>query len=415
MKPAETVSTPHDGTHRRNHRPYRYQKVLDSRKQPIRGLWKRNGRFIARITIEGPDGGKLIRWKPLENAKTVAEAQAALRKVLTDREQGKPIQTTRAPKLSEAVQRYMERARTLKEGKAKRESTIIKEEASLDLWLGHFGDIRIDRINKSMVNQFTEKRIASGMSARTANLDVIALRSVVKLAINEDKIVASPVLSWQPLDYTPKKRGLFTPADIQKLCDAAMKESKNGQQFCDYVRLMAYCGSRRDETLRLRWSDVDWRNRQLTIGSDGLAKNHKARAVDFNEQLEAHLKQMLTRKVPDSEWLFPSPQRGDRDASTKTFKETLTKARKASGVQLQFHDCRHFFISMCVMSGIDYMTIARWAGHQDGGVLIGKVYGHLSNEHAQAQAARLNFGPAIVRLAQSRDGVNHAERPLLAT
>ena len=48
------------------------------------------------------------------------------------------------------------------------------------------------------------------------------------------------------------------------------------------------------------------------------------------------------------------------------------------------------------MSGIDYMTIARWAGHKDGGVLIGKVYGHLSNEHAKQQAQRINLEPNIV-------------------
>jgi integrase len=47
-----------------------------------------------------------------------------------------------------------------------------------------------------------------------------------------------------------------------------------------------------------------------------------------------------------------------------------------------FHDCRHYFISMCVMSGIDFMTIAAWVGHKDGGVLIGKVYGHLGNGRA---------------------------------
>ena len=52
---------------------------------------------------------------------------------------------------------------------------------------------------------------------------------------------------------------------------------------------------------------------------------------------------------------------------------------------------RHYFISTCVMSGIDFMTIARWVGHKDGGVLIGKVYGHLSNEHARRQAERVNF------------------------
>ena len=45
------------------------------------------------------------------------------------------------------------------------------------------------------------------------------------------------------------------------------------------------------------------------------------------------------------------------------------------------------------MSGIDFMTIAKWVGHQDGGVLIGKVYGHLSNEQAQ----RVNFGPVLLK------------------
>lgn len=49
------------------------------------------------------------------------------------------------------------------------------------------------------------------------------------------------------------------------------------------------------------------------------------------------------------------------------------------------------------MSGIDYMTIAKWVGHKDGGVLIGKVYGHLSNEHAQRQAQRLVFAPEALR------------------
>ena len=46
------------------------------------------------------------------------------------------------------------------------------------------------------------------------------------------------------------------------------------------------------------------------------------------------------------------------------------------------------------MSGIDYMTIAKWVGHRDGGILIGKVYGHLADDHAKAQAMRVNFGPA---------------------
>ena len=43
------------------------------------------------------------------------------------------------------------------------------------------------------------------------------------------------------------------------------------------------------------------------------------------------------------------------------------------------------------MSCVDIMTIARWIGHADGGMLIGKVYGHLSNEHAQRAAKKVTF------------------------
>jgi integrase len=55
------------------------------------------------------------------------------------------------------------------------------------------------------------------------------------------------------------------------------------------------------------------------------------------------------------------------------------------------HLTRHYFISTCVMAGIDYMTIAKWVGHRDGGVLIGKTYGHLNREHMQKMAGKLTF------------------------
>jgi integrase len=91
---------------------------------------------------------------------------------------------------------------------------------------------------------------------------------------------------------------------------------------------MACCGSRRDETLRLKWTDVDWANGQLTVGSDGLSKNGEARKVDFNPKLKSLLKDMFARRAQDTDWIFPSPQRGDKDRSSKTFRETLSAARE---------------------------------------------------------------------------------------
>jgi hypothetical protein len=43
------------------------------------------------------------------------------------------------------------------------------------------------------------------------------------------------------------------------------------------------------------------------------------------------------------------------------------------------------------MAGIDFMTIAAWLGHKNGGILVGKLYGHLLDEHRSAAAQRLSF------------------------
>lgn len=37
------------------------------------------------------------------------------------------------------------------------------------------------------------------------------------------------------------------------------------------------------------------------------------------------------------------------------------------------------------------MTIAEWLGHSDGGVLVGKVYGHLADEHKRRMAENLSI------------------------
>ena len=59
----------------RQHREAAYQRVCDARKHPIRGLWKRNHRYYAHITVEEPETGlKKVKRVPLEGAATDAQA-----------------------------------------------------------------------------------------------------------------------------------------------------------------------------------------------------------------------------------------------------------------------------------------------------------------------------------------------------
>ena len=371
---------------------------MDKRKRPIRGLWERNGRYYAQLTVEDQVTGiKQVRRVPMEGVSTDAQAVAKLQELLTQRRKGALPILKRTPFFADYAKQYFDYYEKVKD--AKRESTLYTENIIINHWIEHLGHVRLDKITRALVNSYIAKRQGAGRSGRTVNLEVTCFRNVMNRAVDDGWLTILPTLNLRPLKWTAKKRSLLPSEDIEKLCEVAVKDEtfKNGREFSDYVKLMASCGARRDETLRLKWSDVDWDRKQLTIGSDGMAKNRKARVVDFNTKLEIHLEDMKSRRAPDTKWLFPSPQRGQKDEPAKTFVETMRLVReKAEVSQFGFHDLRHYFISYCVMSGIDFMTIAKWVGHQDGGILVGKVYGHLSNEHAQQQAQRVNFGPALV-------------------
>jgi integrase len=393
-----------------------FTKVRDGRKQPIRGLWLRNGKYYAQISVEDATTGlKKVCRVPLLNkerqpVETMPQAVEALRRLKTHREDGTLPVLTRTPKFCNYVKHYLE---FIKAGQGmKKPGTIENEEYVLDKWIAHLGERHLDRIREVDINTHSTKRLNAGVHPRTVNLDVVVLRNVLNLARKEKWIKVLPETEW--LKCESKKRDLFTPLDLENLCAAALDTkddgepvTKNGQQLCDFLRLLAYCGAREQEGIALRWKDVDSERGQLTIGADGDTKNRSSRVVDFNSKLKAHLQDMQKRRAPDSEWLFPSPQRGQKDVHAKTLRVSLELVRAHAAIKQQeagekptlatkaFHDLRHHFISYCVMSGIDFMTIAAWVGHRDGGILIGKVYGHLADSHKKEQALKLNFGPML--------------------
>jgi len=288
-----------------------------------------NGKFIARIATEDDDGIKRNRWVALEGAETVAQAREKLKSLHVDWTRNELPTLKRTPKFANYAAQYLAYFDTVKD--AKRPATIQKERGAIRLWTEHMGGLRLDKIRRVHINRFIEKRQAEGVSGRTVNLDIIVLRNVLKKAIEDQWLKVLPTENLRPLKWT-RKRDLVSQADIERLCESAMKVSKNGRQFADYVLLMAYSGARRNEALRLKWSDGDWQNEQLIIGADGMNKGREIQAVDFNQKLKEHLQQMFQHRAPDPQFLFPSPQRGDKDASTKTFVESLRLARKASGL-----------------------------------------------------------------------------------
>jgi len=72
--------------------------------------------------------------------------------------------------------------------------------------------------------------------------------------------------------------------------------------------------------------------------------------------------------------------------------KSIDRAAKLVGVKrITHHDLRHLFATRCIEAGVDIPTVSRWLGHQDGGALCMKTYGHLRDEHSQREALKVTF------------------------
>jgi integrase len=405
-----------------------FTTVRDKNKRKIAGLYLRNDRFYSQLWVTDPDTlKKSARKFPLLTpegtpCRTVTEARESQERLRVKRQEETLPLAGRKPSFRTWADEYLALTQTL----AKKAGTLENEKQSIERWKAHFDCPRVDKITTPLISAFKEKRLNGGKfgakkfsaaSPRTVRLDFIMLRNVLNAAKEAGHIRQLPEFPKLKVS-APERRSLISATEFERLLGActARREgtnepvTKNGEQLQDFLQFLAFTGCREQEGIKVRWSHVDFENKRvfvgapegfeasaMTIGTGGTSKNHGSRIVDFNPQLENLLLEMKERKQESSSWLFPSPQRGEKDIHAKTFRESLKLVRAHAKLpEVGFHDLRHRFCSFCVMAGIDFMTIAAWLGHKDGGILIGKVYGHLLDEHRKKMAAKLTIGLSVV-------------------
>jgi integrase len=360
----------------------KFTKVLDGRKQPVRCLWKRDGFFYAQLNINGRQTKQRLA------ALTTADAVKALNALKVDRARETLRIVHNAPNLAKAIVEY----KASGEFDGKRSGTQTNETGYFKHWEAVLGNLRVDRITGPDIVRGRDKLAKAGKTARTCNLYVGALMQVLKFCHERGQLARLPEFKRLKQPNKPR-RNLVTDEEFQSLLDACRPEiTANADLMRFFFRFLALTGAREAEATRVRWRDVSIEGRKVTIGADGKSKNGETRDVNASDELVELLREMATNRPPDSEFLFPSPQRGKGDRHITNVRASLIAIRTEAGLgHIAFHDMRHLFISKCVMAGVPIMTIAEWAGHKDRGVLVSKVYGHVSQDHKAEMAKRLSL------------------------
>lgn len=158
----------------------------------------------------------------------------------------------------------------------------------------------------------------------------------------------------------------------------------------EHARFMAYSGMRQQEANRMTWDDVlanHLRVRGIVTGADGRTKRQtKTEAGHRRVPIVAAMRTLL------AEIRARRPGATGRILVPHSSLNAIGAACKRLGQpRLKQHDLRHYFATVCIEAGVDLPTLSRWLGHNDGGVLCQKTYGHLRDEHSLASAAKVTF------------------------
>jgi integrase len=213
-------------------------------------------------------------------------------------------------------------------------------------------------------------KIATAYSPSVANKALSALKRLAGILIENKARTDDPTLRLKRMPTRKKHLSMPSLAQIQQVIDHVRRQKKRlCVESSQMIAVLAFSGMRVGESTRLGWLDVEesW----IIVGRDGNTKSKRSRQVPLN----GHLRQTLDAIRLESD--------GDLVLRIHSPRRALRTACAAVGIPpMRVHDLRHFFATWCIESGVDIPTVAKWLGHQDGGALCMRTYGHVRDDHS---------------------------------
>lgn len=225
----------------------------------------------------------------------------------------------------------------------------------------------------------------TGLSPRTVNSARTILSSAFKQAVGADIIEKNPVVFTKPIKAERTNIHILKKYECQKIVSSAKKETN--QSFWIAIVIALETGLRKGEIFGLRWSDIDFEkkclsvNRTVVTGNHGIQIQNSAktkssrRTIDITEML---IKQLLkyrswqnwylsnisnVENKPD-EFLITSEKGTLKDPNSFTyvvFKRILRNAGVSE--EVRFHDLRHTHATQLLKAGVDIKTVSERLGH----------------------------------------------------
>ena len=230
-------------------------------------------------------------------------------------------------------------------------------------------DLPVAGITREMVQQRhfdLRKPTRQGTSGEAqANTVMHVLGTLLNFAAANYEIDGKPIIAANPVTklshnrqwYQERRRQTLIPDHkLPAWYDAVM--SLPQQKVKDYLLLLLLTGLRRNEAATLRWEDIDFSARVLTVRAE-VAKNNKEHRLPLSTFLEELLARRYEQRG-DSEFVFPG--RGGKSHMVDSG-HVIEQVIEATGCPFVLHDLRRSFLTMAERLDFSYVVLKKLANH----------------------------------------------------
>lgn len=247
---------------------------------------------------------------------------------------------------------------------------------------------------------------SSQTCATAFNNTVAVLRRIFDIGMEQGVRYGNPANSIKKASVQPKDLQLPNQEQFNHFLRSIETAGSRWSPACsDLVRFLAFGGFRISEAANITWGDVNREKGTIRVSGDPEqgTKSGLIRFVPIIEDMAALLDRLQE--------LQPDRKPTDRVMQVRECQKAMDRAATEVGMtRITHHDLRHLFATRCIESGVDIPTVSRWLGHQDGGALAMKVYGHLRDDHSKAMAKKVSFSaPAGAQTPKPASAAPEAE------
>ena len=231
------------------------------------------------------------------------------------------------------------------------------------------------------------KRFSEEYSPTRYNNSVDTLRQIFQGAIDRGLIYRNPAEKLGKRKPNGKRLELPSKEQFADIVRLIRSEGAWCSQQCgDLIEFLAYSGCRLTEAKNVKWTEVQENGIWIHGGEHG-TKNKASRFVPIVPAMRTLLDDLKANPR-----YVRNDSREGYVLAVSECQKALDKACATAAIKrITHHDLRHLFVTRCIESGVDVPTVAKFAGHKDGGALLMRTYSHLLQGHAQAMAAKVSF------------------------